>query len=132
MRKLRKGCRAHQYFDYLTSRRSSRSASGVGIGGVLSQEGHPIAYFSEKLNEARRRYSTYDREFYAPFVIVDIIFCTVLLSDHQALQYVNSQKRLGARHAKWIEFYTFVLQHRAGIDNRAADAVDTRSIFHQE
>jgi hypothetical protein len=34
-------------------------------GGVLSQEGHPIDFYSEKLNDTRRRYSTYDMEFYA-------------------------------------------------------------------
>ena len=40
-------------------------ASRVGIGGVLSQEGHLVAFFSEKLNEARLRYSTYDKKLYA-------------------------------------------------------------------
>ena len=40
-------------------------ASGIDIGGVLSQEGHPVTYFSEKLNGAKLKYSTYDQEFYA-------------------------------------------------------------------
>ena len=40
-------------------------ASGSGIGVVLSQEGKSIAFFSEKLNDAKRKYSMYDQDFYA-------------------------------------------------------------------
>lgn len=39
--------------------------SDVGIGAVLSQEDRLIAYFSEKLNDARMRYLTYDIKLYA-------------------------------------------------------------------
>ena len=39
-------------------------ASGNTIGVVLSQEGKPISFFSEKLIDARRKYFVYDQEFY--------------------------------------------------------------------
>lgn len=71
-------------------------ASGLGIGGVLSQEGWPIAFFSEKLNGAKLTYSTYDLEFYA--IIQAIKHWSyylaykefVLNTDHEALKYINS------------------------------------------
>ncbi len=113
-------------------------ASGVGIGGVLSQENHPVAFFSEKLNDAKLRYSTYDRELYAVVqalrywrhYLLPLEF--VLYSDHEALRFLNSQKKLNPRHAKWVEYiqaYTFVLKHKAGKENRVADALSRRSML---
>ena len=110
-------------------------ASGVGIGGILSQEGHPIAYFSEKLCEARMRYSTYDKEFYA--VVQSLRYWRhyllpkefVIFSDYEALKYLKSPQKLNARHARWVEYlqsYTFVLKHKAGSENRVVDALNRR------
>ena len=40
-------------------------ASDTTIGALMSQEGRLVAYFSEKLNNAKIKYSIYDKEFYA-------------------------------------------------------------------
>jgi hypothetical protein len=40
-------------------------ASGTGIGAVLGQKGHPIAYFSKKLSLRRQKQSAYIRELLA-------------------------------------------------------------------
>lgn len=105
-------------------------ASGKGIGVVLTQEGRPVAYFSEKLSGSRLNYCTYDKEFYAivkaltnwshylklqPFV---------LHSDHESLRIINGQARLNPRHAKWEEFLqslTFASRYKVGKTNIVAD-----------
>ena len=55
----------------------------------------------------------------------------VLFSDHQALRYLISQKKLNARHANWVEFlneFSFVINHRSGIENKVADALSQLTV----
>jgi hypothetical protein len=72
-------------------------ASGIGIGGVLLQEGPHL------------NYSVYDKELYALVHVLDIWQHYllpkefVIHSDHEALKYLKSQGKLNCRHAKWIE-----------------------------
>ncbi|KAJ0936397.1 putative nucleotidyltransferase, Ribonuclease H [Helianthus annuus] len=110
-------------------------ASGLGIGGVLSQANRPVAFFSEKFNDTRRKYSTYDKEFYA--IIRSLEYWGhyllpgefILYSDHQALKYIHGQPKLNPRHAKWVEMlqdYSFVIRHKSGASNTVADALSRR------
>lgn len=39
-------------------------ASNVDIGGVLSQESHPVAFSNEKFSDAKHKYSPYDLKVY--------------------------------------------------------------------
>ena len=75
------------------------NSSHRGIGDVLSQEVGPIAFFSEKLNDVRNDYSTYDVEFYATIQALRhwrhylVLKEFVLFTDHIALKYVNTWKK---------------------------------------
>ena len=84
----------------------SCDASQVGVSGVLNQDGHPVAYFSEKLKDSRKKYSPNDLEYYAVVqalhhwrhYLIGKEF--MLSSDHEALQHLKSQKKMSTNRVK--------------------------------
>jgi len=109
--------------------------SNIGIGVVLLQEGHPIAYFSEKLKGIHLNYSTYDKELYALVKVLQnwqhYLFSKefVIHSDHEYLKYLKGQSKLNKRHAKWVEFleqFPYVIKHKQGKINVVVDALSRK------
>ncbi|GJU16924.1 putative reverse transcriptase domain-containing protein, partial [Tanacetum coccineum] len=111
-------------------------ASKVAIGGVLSQGGRHVAYFSEKLTGSKSRYTIYDLEFYVVVQAVrhwhHYLFHKefVLFTDHDSLRHIRTQDKVSHKHGRWLAFiekFTFVVKHKTGVSNRAVDALSKRS-----
>lgn len=90
----------------------------ISIRPILLKEGHRIAYFSEKLNEASFNYSTYDNELY---VLENCIFWQHYLFpkefmihiDNKSLKFLRGQDKINKKHVpikkikehvKWVKF----------------------------
>ena len=110
-------------------------ASDFAIGGVLMQEGHPIAFESRKLKDAERRYTVQEKEMTA------VVHCLrtwrhyllgshfVVKTDNVATSYFQTQKKLSPKQARWQDFlaeFDWSLEYKPGKANVVADALSRK------
>ncbi|XP_059066458.1 uncharacterized protein LOC131857759 [Cryptomeria japonica] len=107
-------------------------ACGEGIGAVIMQDRHPIAYGSRKLRGPERSYSIYDKEMLAIMhamtkfrqYLVGNKFC--VKTDHNSLKHFLGQRDLNERQQKWVnklQSYDFDISYVKGTQNIVVDAL---------
>ena len=111
-------------------------ASGEGIGAVLMQRKHPIAFESRKLTDRERLYSIYYKKMLAIMHALvkfrQYLVCGKFLvkTDHNSLRFFLSQKDLNDRQQKWvskIQAYDFDIEYVKGTNNGVADALSRKA-----
>lgn len=115
-------------------------ASNVALGASLEQQEpgdmswRPLAFFSKKLSNAEKNYSTYDRELLAIYSAIKFFRHIlegrnfVIKTDHKPLVYAFQQKMDKAsprqlRHLDFISQFSTEIVHVTGVDNEVADAL---------
>nr|GEV70029.1 putative mitochondrial protein [Tanacetum cinerariifolium] len=107
-------------------------ASGKGIGVVLCQNGHLIAYWSKTFSAKHQALSTYEKEFLAVVAALDKWKGYLLdrhfkiMTDHFSLQYLLNQKLTTLFQFKWLSKlleYDYEIVYKKGSKNVVADAL---------
>jgi ribonuclease HI len=110
-------------------------ASRQGLGCVLMQEGHVIAYASCQLRKHELNYPTHDLELAAVVHALKIwrhyIMGTKcqIYADDKSLKYIFTQKDLNLRHRRWLELikdYDLEIHYHPGKANLVADALSRK------
>jgi hypothetical protein len=110
-------------------------ASGTGIGGVLMQDGHAIAYALWQLWRHEEHYPTHDLEHLAVvhtlkvwrhYLLGNLVH---IYTDHKSLKYLFTQPDLNMRQRRWVELikdYELEVHYHPGKANMVADALSRK------
>nr|AAQ56283.1 putative polyprotein [Oryza sativa Japonica Group] len=111
-------------------------ASRQGLGCVLMQEGHVVAYASRQLLPHEGNYPTHDLELAAVVHALKIWQhylignrCEIY-TDHKSLKYIFTQSDLNLRQRRWLELikdYDVGIHYHPGKANVVADALSRKS-----
>lgn len=113
-------------------------ASGSGIGAVLSQQRHPVAFLSKNLSPRNQALSVYDKEMLAvlhavnkwrPYLLGNSF---TILTDHQTLKHMLDQRITTPSQHQWLSKllgYNYKVQYRAGSLNTVPDTLSRQLEF---
>jgi hypothetical protein len=107
-------------------------ASGMGIGGVLMQDGCAIAYVSRQFQRHEEHYPTHDLELWAVvhalkvwrhYLLGNLVHIYI---DHKSLKYMFTQPDLNMRQRRWLKLikdYELEVHYHPEKANVVADAL---------